>query len=69
VYLDGVDVNLQQVRAGLAWWYRQYRREQSPEQRAAYEQTEADAREEQRGLWRDPSPVPPWQWRREKKAR
>jgi micrococcal nuclease len=25
---------------------------------------EADAREHRRGLWADPSPVPPWEWRR-----
>ena len=28
---------------------------------------EADAREHRRGLWADPNPVPPWEWRREKR--
>ncbi len=26
VLVDGHDVNLEQVRAGMAWWYRQYAR-------------------------------------------
>jgi len=28
---------------------------------------ETDAREHRRGLWVDPNPVPPWQWRSEKR--
>lgn len=28
VFVDGHDVNLEQVRAGFAWWYRQYAKEQ-----------------------------------------
>ncbi len=27
-------------------------------------QLEAEARQAKRGLWADPSPVPPWEWRR-----
>ena len=33
VLVDSHDVNLEQVRAGMAWWYRQYVREQSPADR------------------------------------
>ncbi len=32
------------------------------------EKLEAGAKEAKRGLWADPSPVPPWEWRRQKRA-
>lgn len=60
---DDVDVNLEQVRAGLAWWYMQYAREQSPARREAYALAEQEAQEGRVGLWRDAEPIPPWEWR------
>ncbi len=64
VLVDGDDVNLEQVRAGLAWWYRDYAKEQRPEDREVYELAEKAAREKKRGLWADPKPIAPWEWRR-----
>jgi len=64
VLVDGHDVNLKQVLAGMAWWYRQYARDQSPAERRLYETAENDARTAKRGLWVDVNPVPPWRWRR-----
>ncbi|MDP1718635.1 MAG: thermonuclease family protein [Burkholderiales bacterium] len=64
VLVDGHDVNLEQVRVGMAWWYRQYAKEQAPDDRRLYEQAENDARTAKRGLWADNEPVPPWEWRR-----
>lgn len=64
-----VDANLAQVEAGYAWWFRRYAREQTAEDREAYEAAEQRAREGKRGLWADPSPVPPWEFRRPKKGK
>lgn len=64
----GQDVNLGMVGEGLAWWYRKYSREQSPADRGLYEAAEDTARTEQRGLWVDPDPVAPWEWRKQKRA-
>jgi len=65
--LDGSrDVGLEQIRAGLAWWYRAYAKEQSAEDQERYERAELDAKAKRIGLWRDPSPVPPWELRRDK---
>ena len=64
VYVDGVDAGLQMVQAGLAWHYKQYQREQTPEERRAYAEAEDTARKERLGLWSDPQPVPPWVYRR-----
>jgi endonuclease YncB( thermonuclease family) len=66
VLVDGQDVNLEQVGAGLAWWYRQYANEQTPTDRQAYEAAENAARDRKSGLWRDTEPMPPWEWRRER---
>ena len=64
VYVKGVDVGLEQVRAGLAWHYKRYENEQAPQERASYAEAETKARARRIGLWQDKEPVPPWEWRR-----
>lgn len=61
IFRGDLDVNAEQVRQGMAWVYRQYAKD------ASLYQIEAEAKAERRGLWRDPEPVPPWEWRREKR--
>ena len=63
VWVGGEDLGLLQVRAGLAWWYRDYRREQSPTDQKLYEAAELGARQQRLGLWRDAVPVEPKLWR------
>lgn len=63
--LFGVDANLAQIKAGLAWHYKQYEREQSAQDRSLYEEAERTAKGTRSGLWLDPDSVPPWTWRRE----
>lgn len=64
VLVEGTDVNLEQIRAGLAWHYKQYEREQEVADRAAYVTEEEEARLARRGLWRESQAVPPWEYRR-----
>ena len=64
VRLAGEDMNLRMVDHGLAWHYKQYADEQEPSERDAYSAAENAARDARRGLWSDPAPVPPWEWRR-----
>jgi endonuclease YncB( thermonuclease family) len=64
VYVSGVDAGLELLRQGLAWVYTRYLPEASIDIQASYSQAEALAREQQLGLWSDPEPVPPWEWRR-----
>ena len=66
VLVNGQDVNLVQVERGMAWFYRQYQREQSPNDRRLYEAAEDAAKAGRRGLWRDVDPVPPWDFRHNK---
>ncbi len=58
-----VDAGLEQIRAGLAWHYKQYAREQSSAERSAYTALETHARNHGAGLWKEASPVPPWEFR------
>lgn len=54
---DGRSLNRELVSAGMAWWYRKYTDD------ADLASREAEARAARRGLWADPAPVPPWEWR------
>ncbi len=69
VLVDGRDMNMVQVERGMAWFYRQYQREQSPNDRRLYEAAEDAAKAEKRGLWRDADPMPPWVWRKQQKKK
>ena len=60
---DGRVVNEELLRAGLAWWYRKY----APN-RVDLAALEEEARTARRGLWADPHPVPPWEWRKQKRV-
>ncbi len=56
---DGCSLNRELVRAGFARWYRRY----APDAETLKE-LEGEARVARRGLWADPNPTPPWEWRR-----
>ena len=45
------------VSIGAAWVYRKYY------QGSDYYDAENDARDNHRGLWHNPKPLPPWEWR------
>ena len=67
VLLSDQDMNLEQIKAGLAWHYKKYQKEQAPADRELYSEAEIEAREAKRGLWYDPHPVPPWEHRKSKR--
>ena len=56
---DGTNVNHALVKEGWRWWYRKYAPGNSE-----LEKLEKEARGRRKGLWADPQPVPPWEWRR-----
>jgi endonuclease YncB( thermonuclease family) len=64
--LDRTDANYQQIAGGFAWHDKQNEREQSRDDRERYAAAENQARAAKRGLWADPAPVPPWEWRKGK---
>jgi len=61
--LNGLDVGLEQIKAGLAWHYKQFEQEQTINDRATYAEAERYARLNRIGLWQDSNPMPPWDFR------
>ncbi len=59
-----IDAGLEQIKAGLAWHYKYYQREQPEEDRRLYSEAEKEARKTQIGLWKNKEPMAPWEWRR-----
>lgn len=65
---DGMDVNLEQVKKGMAWHYTAYAKEQTSGDRETYANAEAEAKAQRRGLWRERAASAPWEFRRLKGA-
>lgn len=55
---QGELLNLKLVEAGLAWHYKQYSKD------PALAKAETEARTKKVGLWVQPDPTPPWEYRR-----
>lgn len=62
---DGKDLNLDQVRGGYAWVYRNYLGDLEPGDKKLYLNAEDNARKQRLGLWKDPNAQNPRDWRRE----
>lgn len=67
VLIDGTDVCLEMIKAGLAWHFKQYQTGQSQDDRVDYDKAEKEAREQHKGLWADDHPTPPWEFRRQER--
>jgi micrococcal nuclease len=57
--VSGLNLSHELLKAGLAWWDRKA----APNNDSLWK-LERDARIEQRGLWKDSDPIPPWEWRK-----
>jgi endonuclease YncB( thermonuclease family) len=63
VIVDGKDANYEQLKKGLAWYYKQYEKDLSDEDRERYLEAEQWARNYSEGLWADLKSIPPWEFR------
>lgn len=61
VLLGRRDINLELLEEGLVWHYEHYDHNQR------LREAERSARAAKRGLWHDRDPVPPWEWRSERR--
>jgi endonuclease YncB( thermonuclease family) len=55
----GIDANGEQVRRGMAWVFDRYVKPGS-----SLYALQSEAKRVKRGLWADPRPMAPWEWRR-----
>lgn len=62
---DGKDLNLDQIKTGNAWVYKNYLRDLQPGDKNLYMKAEENARANRIGLWADPNPQNPREWLRE----
>lgn len=61
IFVDKTLVNEELVKAGLAWVYWKYCHHPICE---SWKNFQLRARIDKRGLWSEPDPVPPWEFRR-----
>jgi len=57
--LGGLDVNAKMVESGYAWAYERYS--------ARYKSHQERAKRARAGFWAEPNPIPPWQWRKNRR--
>lgn len=55
---DGRSLNQEVLKAGLAWWFKKYSKD------VRLGELERQAQVMKKGLWVEPHPVPPWEWRK-----
>lgn len=60
VHREGVDINREMVRSGLAWAYRRFL---SAPYASGYIDGEQEARNRRLGLWKQANPDPPWKYK------
>lgn len=63
VYVNNKCLNQALVSNGLAWHFKKYSKDMS------YDVLEQKARVAKIGLWLDPNPIAPWDWRKSKKKK
>ena len=68
VLLNDEDINFEQIKRGMAWFYKKYKGELVQEDRITYVQAQQEAEANQVGLWIDAYPIPPWDFRKLKRA-
>lgn len=64
---DERDAALDQLQAGLAWHFKRYKSDQKKDEFVRYAQAEREARAAAVGLWQDPRPEAPWDFRDRKR--
>ena len=55
---NGKNLNQEMIKLGMAWHFKKYSEDNT------YAELEKEARESKIGLWQDPNPIAPWNWRK-----
>lgn len=59
--IDDLDINLEMVKRGYAWAYREYLKGPYASE---YIDAESEARKQGLGIWKERNPQPPWEFRK-----
>ncbi len=62
VEVEGIELNAEMLKQGWAWHFKRF------DQDKKLAKLESEARKAKRGLWADKQPIPPWEFRDQKKA-
>lgn len=60
---EGLDINLEMIKFGYAWHYKKYMNEQNEQDRLSYAHAQEIAKSSTIGLWQEPYPINPSDWR------
>ena len=63
VIVDGESANFNMIHGGYAWHFKKYESEQTTLERDLFASEETLARSNTIGLWSEPDPIAPWDWR------
>ncbi|WMP15652.1 thermonuclease family protein [Thiothrix lacustris] len=63
VIVDGQSANFNMIHGGYAWHFKKYESEQTTLERDLFASEETLARSNTIGLWSEPDPIAPWDWR------
>lgn len=64
VMVNGTDAGLEQIKAGFAWHYKKYQKDQLPRDRILYAQAQDQSQVARVGLWAMANPIEPESFRR-----
>ncbi|WP_298499817.1 thermonuclease family protein [uncultured Algibacter sp.] len=63
IYNDSLNLSQELIKYGLAWHYVKYSKD------SILQSLEDNARNNKIGLWQDPTSIPPWEWRANKRKK
>jgi hypothetical protein len=61
--VNGTDLALHMLETGAAWWFEQGANDLSANDQQRYAAAQHTAQKAKRGLWANPKPEAPWDWR------
>lgn len=64
VLLKKVDINLEQVKRGMAWVFKHFIDDPYSQDQSDYVDAQEEAEDRHIGLWSQSDPIPPWEFRR-----
>jgi endonuclease YncB( thermonuclease family) len=63
VFVNGIDINLEQLKRGMAWHFKKYQEEQNLDDKTLYAAEELTAKASKTGLWKQKTIEAPWEYR------